>query len=145
VTAEAGQTAFFRQFELPKDSRLLDAFPRPATLPRCMSEDDLRYYADQFHMSGFRGRLNWYRNMPTLAASTPELQDKNISQPAAFLAGAEDPVLLFDEQWRPKFESSFDDLRFVEIVPDAGHWVQLEQPDPTAELVRRFLKSVDDG
>lgn len=145
LTAEAGQTAFFRQLELPRDGQLLDGFPRPPALPRCMTQDDLSYYTRQFRMSGFRGGLNWYRNMPTLAASTPELQDKNISQPAGFLCGAEDPTLLFDEEWRPKFESSFDDLRLLEIVPEAGHWVQLEQPRLTAEHVLGFLKSVDGG
>lgn len=143
LTAEAGQLAFFRQLELPRESHLLEAFPRPDSLPACMTEEDLSYYADQFRLSGFRGGLNWYRNMPTMASSTPELQDRNISQPAAFLSGSEDPVLLFDEQWRPKFESSFDDLRFIEIVPAAGHWVQLEQPGATADHVLRFLKSVD--
>ena len=37
----------------------------------------------------------------------------------------------------------FDDLRFIELVDDAGHWVQMEQPAATNALILRFLESLD--
>jgi pimeloyl-ACP methyl ester carboxylesterase len=145
VSAEGGQMAFFKQLELPKTAKLLEAFPVPDKLPGFMTREDLDYYVEEYRTSGFRGSLNWYRNMPTMASSTPELQTKNISQPAAFVCGAEDPTLMFDPEWRKTFVPSFDDLRFIELIDGAGHWVQVEKPKQTAEQILRFLKSVRDN
>ena len=35
----------------------------PPTLPPWLSEADLDYYAQEFSRTGFRGGLNWYRNL----------------------------------------------------------------------------------
>ncbi len=145
VSAEAGKMCFLNQLSFPKSAKLLDVFPAPTALPGFMTREDLDYYVEQYRKSGFRGNINWYRNIPTISAITPEVQKKNISQPAAFVAGTEDPVLLFDPDWRDKFVASFDDLRFVELIPDAGHWVQLEKPAQTETQILRFLQSVRDN
>lgn len=137
--ARAGQTAFLEQLAHPRSSGLLDALPSPGDMSSFMTTEDMDYYVAQYQHSGFRGSLNWYRNIPTMSSSTPELEGKKISQPAAFVAGAVDPVLLFDPQWREHFVPCFDDLRFVELIEDAGHWLQLEQPGPTNTQVLRFL------
>lgn len=141
--AAAGQRAFFEQLSHPRSSGMLDAFPEPGELSHFINEEDLIYYVAQFQRSGFRGSLNWYRNIPTLSSSTPELEGRKITQPAAFLAGAEDPVLLFDAQWRAHFTPCFEDLRFVELIDGAGHWVQLEQAAKTNAQVMRFLATID--
>lgn len=137
--ARAGQTAFLEQLAHPRSSGLLDALPSPGDMSSFMTTEDMDYYVAQYQHSGFRGSLNWYRNIPTMSSSTPELEGKKISQPAAFVAGAVDPVLLFDPQWREHFVPCFDDLRFVELIEGAGHWLQLEQPGPTNTQVLRFL------
>ena len=93
-------------------------------------------------MSGFRGPINWYRNIPTNNSITPELESKRFTQPAAFVAGASDDVLLFDPNWRTTFPKAFDDLRFIEIVEGAGHWVQVEKPKETTALILRFLQEL---
>ena len=51
-------------------------------------------------------------------------------------------MLLFEPDWRAPFEAAFDDLRFVELVEDAGHWVQMEKPKETTELILRFLQGL---
>jgi hypothetical protein len=33
-------------------------------------------------------------------------------------------MLLYDPTWCDTFPKAFDDLRFIEIVEGAGHWVQ---------------------
>ncbi|EPZ16228.1 hypothetical protein M622_13450 [Thauera terpenica 58Eu] len=143
VCGQAGQTTFLCQMARPRSSGLLDALPPPGDLSSFMSELDMDYYVAQYQHSGFRGSLNWYRNIPTLSASTPELDGMKISQPAAFLAGSEDPVLLFDPLWREHFVPCFEDLRFVELIDGAGHWVQLEQPGETNAHVLRFLDGLE--
>ena len=145
VSAEAGQMCFLNQLKFPKSAKLLEVFPAPSELPAFMTREDLDYYVAQYRTSGFRGTINLYRNIPTLAAITPELQRKHISQPSAFIAGKEDPVLLFDPGWRPKFVAGCDDLRFIELIDNAGHWVQLENPEPTARQILRFLQSVKEN
>jgi epoxide hydrolase A/B len=140
--AQAGQMAFLEQMRHPRASGLLDALPEPGDMSSFMTDEDWTYYVGQYQRSGFRGSLNWYRNIPTLSSSTPELDGRRISQPAAFAAGAADPVLLFDPHWREHFVPCFDDLRFVELIDGAGHWVQLEQPATTNAQVLRFLASV---
>ena len=142
LSAEAGKMCFINQLSFPKTAKLLEVFPPPDRLPAFLTEEDLDYYVEQYSISGFRGNINWYRNIPDIAANTPELEGKNITQPAAFVAGTEDAVLLFDPNWRGKFEASFDDLRFIELIENAGHWVQLEKPEQTATQILRFLKSV---
>ena len=44
--------------------------------------------------------------------------------------------------WREPFEAAFEDLRFLELVEGAGHWVQMEKPAETNALILRFLKSL---
>lgn len=140
--AGAGQTAFLEQMNHPRSSGLLDTLPEPGDMSNFINDEDMIYYVAQYQRSGFRGSLNWYRNIPTLSSSTPELDGRRIGQPAAFVAGAVDPVLLFDPQWREHFIPCFDDLRFVEVIEDAGHWVQLEQPAKTNDRVLQFLSSL---
>lgn len=145
LSAEAGQMCFINQFGFPKTAKLLEVFPDPKKLPSFLTQEDLDYYVEQYRTSGFRGNINWYRNVPTMSSSTPELEGKRITQPAAFAAGTEDAVLLFDPNWRPKFEAGFDDLRFIELIEGAGHWVQLEKPAATAAQILRFLQSVKEN
>lgn len=141
--AGAGQTAFLQQMAFPCSSGMLDALPPAGDMSGFITAADMDYYVAQYERSGFRGSLNWYRNIPTLSASTPELDGRRISQPAAFVAGAVDPVLLFDPQWREHFVPCFDDLQFVELIDGAGHWVQLEQPGATNAQVLRFLDGLE--
>jgi len=37
--------------------------PNPETLPPWLKDADVDFYVQQFQHSGFRGGLNWYRNI----------------------------------------------------------------------------------
>ena len=134
--------SWMTQLEHPKSSGLLDALPQPETLPAWLSQADLDYYVEQYKTSGFRGPNNWYRNIPTNNGITPELEGKKFSQPAAFVAGTADDVLLYDPNWRDTFPEAFHDLRFIELIEGAGHWVQAEKPKETNALILRFLQGL---
>jgi pimeloyl-ACP methyl ester carboxylesterase len=137
--------SWINQLEHPDTVGLLDALPTPGDLPAWISQEDLDYHIEQYRKNGFRGPTNWYRNIPINNGITPELAGKPIAQPAAFAAGVADDVLLYDLDWRASFEPSFKDLRFLEFVEDAAHWLQVEKPAETTELMLRFLREVNSG
>ena len=142
IGGESPAGTWMTQLEQPETCGLLDALPEPDALPAWTTQKDLDYYVEQFRKHGFRGPTNWYRNIPTNNALTSELEGKPISQPAAFAAGTADDVLLFDPAWRDTFAAGFEDLRFLEMVDGAGHWLQVEKPQETTALMLRFLQEV---
>jgi pimeloyl-ACP methyl ester carboxylesterase len=121
---------------------LLDVLPEPDFLPSWISREDFKYHVSQFRENGFRGPTNWYRNLPKHNSLTPQLEGKRFSQPAAFVAGTEDDVLLYDLKWRDRFVEAFEDLRFLELIDGAAHWLQVEKPAETTAQILRFLKEV---
>ncbi|WP_208345873.1 alpha/beta hydrolase [Aetokthonos hydrillicola] len=79
----------------PSTSGFLDGLSDPEELPTGMTQEDIDYYVEQYTHSGFRGSLNWYRNIDRNMEVTPQLSGKKISQPALYIAGEKDPVLKF--------------------------------------------------
>ena len=143
LAADSPCGVWMKQIDFPRSAGLLDALPRTAKLPAWLSAQDFAYYVAQYRRSGFRGPNNWYRNMLYNNAITPELEKARFTQPAAFVAGSEDDVLLYDPNWRESFPKHFDDLRFIDIVAGAGHWLQVEKPAETTAQMLRFLREVE--
>ena len=135
LSAQAPAGTFLKQIEFPATASFREVFPPPKALPAWITNEDLDIYVENFEKSGFYGPNAWYRNIPTMNAITPELEGARFTQPAAFAAGAQDVALMIDTDWRVAFEKAFDDLRFIEIVDNAGHWVQMEQPE---KVLRQF-------
>jgi pimeloyl-ACP methyl ester carboxylesterase len=50
-------------FDVPAGHGFLDGFPEPAQLPDWFNKEDLAVYADSCRRTGFRGGLNWFRNI----------------------------------------------------------------------------------
>ncbi len=116
----------------------------PPSLPAWMDADDLAYYASQFRHSGFRGGLNWYRNMTRNWELMGPWRGCVIRQPALFIAGVHDSVLKF-----PASQSQIDNygktlpgLRGCHIIEGSGHWVQRERAAQVNDLLLGFLKGL---
>ena len=133
---------WMKQLEFPKSSGMLDVIPEPDALPPWTTQAEFDYHVEQYRANGFRGPTNWYRNIPVNNGLTPELENKKFSQPAAFAAGTDDDVLLYDPDWREPFVDAFEDLRFLELIDGAGHWLQVEKPAETTAVMLRFLREV---
>ena len=141
LSGDAAPGTWLKQLEFPRNSKITDVLPAVEKLPAWLTEDDLKVYLECYRESGFRGPINWYRNLPGLD-KLPHMAGARFTQPAAFAAGADDEVLNYDPEWREKFPRAFDDLRFIEIIKGAGHWLQAEKPAETTAAMLRFLNSV---
>ena len=112
-----------------------------------MSSEDMDTYVAEFTRQGgdktFIGGLNSYRVADRNWELGAKWADANIEVPTAFIVGSQDPVL---KMIRPDaidiMRSRTPDLRQVTIIPDAGHFVQQEQPAATNAAILSFLESV---
>ena len=114
----------------------------PDPLPSWLSEADLDYYTDEFTRNGFRGPLNWYRNLDRTWARTEALAGHHIAQPAMFVAGESDLVLKFWPNAIETMQAHVDDLRVLELIPGCGHWTQQERPSEVNGYILRFLQGL---
>ncbi len=117
---------------------------KPKELPAWLTAADLDYIVGEFHHAGFRGGVNYYRNMDRNWEITPQLAGARIKVPAAFLAGTDDIVIRGAKEpaLRAQMERVADDLRGVTLVPGAGHWIQQEKPAETNAFILDFLASL---
>jgi pimeloyl-ACP methyl ester carboxylesterase len=126
-----------------KGERLVDNLIVPEALPPWLSAEDLDLYVEQFRQSGFRGPLNWYRNLDRNWAITPFLQDAKIHQPTIYIAGTADGVPLMLAEDVAAMESRIPNLRGKHFLPGVGHWTQQEAPEAVTRLLLDFLAGLD--
>lgn len=126
------------------DAKFLDGLSEPDPLPDWLTPADIDYYAGEFARSGFRGPLNRYRTSELDFAQQAAIADRQIAQPAAFIAGSLDPVLAFvpGVDLVAVMRGKVDDLRLVRIVDGAGHWVQQERPAEVNAALLEFLRGL---
>lgn len=144
ISADTPRGTWMAQSTRPRDARLLDVLPPPAGFSEWLTREDLDYYVAQYRKNGFRGALNWYRNLIRNNRITPELDTARITQPAHFAVGAEDDVLLYVPDWIERMKDWVTDLRKVHMIEGAGHWVQAEKPAATNAAILEFLGDVPD-
>jgi pimeloyl-ACP methyl ester carboxylesterase len=125
----------------PVDSDLLSDSVDPGKLGPWCSEEDLKFYVGEFSRSGFRGPLNYYRNFD-LTWNLTDGAPKTISQPAMFVAGEKDGVIVMAGEALKLMPERVPDLRINELIPGVGHWTQQEAPDAVNDAILRFLKVV---
>lgn len=105
--------------------------------PPFMSDDELAIYVRVFERTGFRGGLNWYRNLDRNWERTAAAEARRIDQPACFITGERDPVRAFMPA--EVMRDWVTDLRSQTVVPDAGHWVNQQAPGAVNDALLGFL------
>ncbi|MFC5324547.1 alpha/beta fold hydrolase [Bradyrhizobium oligotrophicum] len=113
-------------------------------LPPWLSEADLAHFIAAYRTSGFRGGLNWYRNIDRNWELTAPWQDAPIRQPALFIAGSEDAVVtgLIGAKRVQEMERVLPNLTRKLIIEGAGHWIQQECADEVNAALIAFLNDV---
>ena len=140
LSGDAPEDIFFRP--MTKDSKFLDHMPELKALPSAMTQEDLDYFTAEYERAGFRGGLNWYRNIDRSMEMTKHLEGRKVQQPSFFITGEKDVILKFPGVDPERVFDTLADLRGTVVVPGAGHWVQAERPDAVNPPLIEFLKSV---
>jgi pimeloyl-ACP methyl ester carboxylesterase len=129
---------------LKPNQGFLDDLVDPETLPSWLSADDVAYFVAEFSRTGFRGGLNWYRNITRSWELLAPWRGRMIRQPSMFIAGARDDVLKFPSS-QPQianFTNTLPGLRGCHILEGAGHWVQRERASMVNDLLITFLNGL---
>lgn len=115
---------------------------RDLPLPNWLTEADLAYFAEIYAKAGFRGGLNWYRNIDRNWELTAPWQGAQIHQPSLFIAGSRDGVItgLIGSRQVEQLDRVLPNLRQKLIIDGAGHWVQQERPEEVNAALIAFLK-----
>lgn len=128
----------------PAARGLLDRLVNPDPFPAWLSVADLDYFVSQFRTSGFRGPLNRYRNSERDFEDADAFEGKQITQPAAFLAGSLEPILRMvpGVDMVELMRQRCADLRQVTLMEGAGHWLQQERPAEVNAALLEFLRGL---
>jgi len=81
---------------IPRAGGLLAGIVDPPALPSWISEADADVYVQQFSRGGYRGGLNWYRNIARNWELLAPFEGLKITVPALFVAGDRDLTLSFE-------------------------------------------------
>ncbi len=108
-----------------------------------VDDAELAHYVAAFEQAGFRGGINWYRNIDRNAAELPDVGSRALDVPGLMFTAECDPGL------RPSFADGM-----TALVPDltrhdllgVGHWIQQEVPDQVnGHLVDWLQEKFTDG
>lgn len=128
---------------LPKgpDDRFLTGMAAPERYPDWMNEADMAVYRHAFARGGWRGPLNRYRAQTLDFEQRGPVKGRVIEQPAAFIAGALDPVRAFmpGMDMFASAGAACADFRGTTLIDGVGHWVQQEAPGEVNAALERFL------
>jgi pimeloyl-ACP methyl ester carboxylesterase len=122
-------------------SDLLSGLPAPDRLPPWLTEQDLAFYVGEFRRADMRGPLNYYRNHNLTWELTAGVGD-TVGQPAMFVAGDRDGVIMMAANALAELPKRVTDLRINELIPGVGHWTQQEAPEAVSDAILRFLAMV---
>jgi len=130
------------RFLFDKSQKFIDTGCLPDTLPSWLTQQDLDIFSQEFKRTGFRGGLNWYRNIDRNWELTSFLNGAVIYQPTLFIAGEFDGVIAMSRRAFETLETSIPHLRRKALLPYAGHWVQQERPHDVNKILIEFLTNL---
>jgi pimeloyl-ACP methyl ester carboxylesterase len=109
---------------------------QPETKP-IVSREELDTYVHAFEKSGFRGGINWYRNIDRNSREHPEIGVAKLTLPCLMITAEWDGAL--PPRMAAGMPALCSDLE-MHNIERAGHWVQQEFPDAVNEKIVDWLK-----
>ncbi|XP_035887951.1 bifunctional epoxide hydrolase 2 isoform X1 [Phyllostomus discolor] len=125
-------------YNIRKTGGLLCKAPKEPSLSKLLSEEDIQYYVQQFKKSGFRGPLNWYRNIDRNWKWVCKGRGRKILIPALMVTAEKDFVLTPGmskrmEDWIPHLKRGH--------IKDCGHFTQIEKPAEVNRILVQWLET----
>jgi pimeloyl-ACP methyl ester carboxylesterase len=126
-----------------KGDRLIAAVGGRPTPPDWLTETDIDFYVQEYSRTGFRGGLNWYRNLDPMWEMNAVLSGARIHQPSLFIAGDDDTVVrdMYTAAFKA-LEQTMPGLTKKVLLPSTGHWVQQQRPAEVSGLMLDFLRNM---
>jgi len=122
----------------------LSRMMEPASLPSWLTEADVEFYVQEFARTGFRGGLNWYRNIDRNWEILAPFGGAHVMVPALYMAGDRDLVVRFRgmDQLIPNLAKFVPRLRRTIMLPGCGHWTQQERAGEVNAAIIEFLRTL---
>lgn len=119
----------------------LNSTADPVSLPTWLTEADIDLYTAEFERTGFRGGLNWYRNLDRNWELLAAYSGASIMQPTLFLWGDQDPTLEVagTGKWIERMQQFVPHIH-KQVLQGCGHWVQQERAREANEAILAFLQ-----
>ncbi len=129
---------------VPRGGGMLQDPGAPVTLPAWLSEVDIDFYGGEFKRNGFRGPLNYYRNVDRNWELMAPFADVLVTVPALYVAGDRDMVISFPgmDQLLANLKQFVPALRNIQMLPGCGHWTQQERPNEVNKAIIDFIRSL---
>jgi pimeloyl-ACP methyl ester carboxylesterase len=129
---------------VPRGGGWLTLRPTPASLPEWLSEADIDFYVGEFERTGFRGGLNWYRNIDRNWELLAPFAGAKVTVPALYMAGDRDVVVAFPgmDQVIANLANDVPRLRGKIMLPGCGHWTEQERASEVNAAMIDFLRQL---
>ena len=129
---------------VPRSGGFLTRMIDPPELPAWLSEADIEFYAGVFAETGFRGGLNWYRNIDRNWELMAPFAGARVTVPALYVAGDRDLVVAFPgaDKLIANLKTFVPDLRRTIMLPGCGHWTQQERANDVNAAIVQFLRDL---
>jgi pimeloyl-ACP methyl ester carboxylesterase len=129
---------------VPRAGGFLSHTAEPAAPPSWLTEADVDFYTGEFTRAGFRGGLNWYRNIDRNWELLAPYGGARVMVPALYMAGDRDLVVHFRgmDQLLPNLKKFVPELRRTIMLPGCGHWTQQERPKEVNDAMIAFLNTL---
>jgi pimeloyl-ACP methyl ester carboxylesterase len=130
---------------IPRGGGFLTRSIDPERLPPWLTEADIDFYAGEFARAGFRGGLNWYRNIDRNWELMAPFAGMRVTIPALYVAGDRDLVVRFKGagQLIENLAQFVPGLRRTIMLEGCGHWTQQERASEVNAAMIGFLKELD--
>uniref|UniRef100_A0ABI7ZIU6 AB hydrolase-1 domain-containing protein n=1 Tax=Felis catus TaxID=9685 RepID=A0ABI7ZIU6_FELCA len=134
----ASDEAFLSVSRVREMGGLFVRTPEEPSLSHIVTEEDIQFYVQQFKKSGFRGPLNWYRNVDVNWKWGCTGSGRKILIPALMVTAEKDVVLTPEmskhmEDWIPYLKRGH--------IMDCGHWTQMEKPTELNRILIEWLET----
>ena len=129
---------------VPRTGGILARTSDPPALPTWLTAADIDFYTGEFARTGFRGGLNWYRNIDRNWELLAPFAGAKVTVPALYMAGDRDVVIKFPrfDQLIANLKLFVPDLKKTIMLPGCGHWTQQERASEVNAALIAFLREV---